>query len=282
MKAALALVVATAVAGCLQPPTAAQVEQAWTQCSGGAAAEYRLGACSTVIAFAGSTPERRAAALVARGAIRAQQGQFARAVADFGRALRLDHTNAGALVERGYVHQQLGAYDAALRDYDAALVIQPGFELAMNRRAEAVEFRSRAFDTQLAELNEALTRAPTDANTLNNRCWLRAINDTDLQLALADCNASLLAEPGDAATLDSRGLVNLKLQNYAAAQQDYEAALAKEPQRGHYLYGRGLARIGLGQTAEGQADLAEAERLEPGVAMVYRTYGESHLVIEAD
>jgi tetratricopeptide (TPR) repeat protein len=133
--------------------------------------------------------------------------------------------------------------------------------------------RGEQVRTQLEELSLRLAEAPTDANLLNNRCWLRVINDVDLQLALVDCNAAILANPANAAALDSRGLVHLKRQDFAAALADYEAALAKEPQRGHFLYGRGLARLGLGRAAEGQSDLAEAERLEPGVAELYRSYG---------
>jgi tetratricopeptide (TPR) repeat protein len=284
MRAAIALVLAAALAACLPPVTAETVELAWEHCDGAGAPELRLNQCSTVISFPGTTPERRAAALIVRGAIRTNQGEYARALADFGRAMRIDRTNAQVHFERGLVHQATGAYDFAIRDYDAALSLQPGLQSVLDRRAEALQLRGQAFSRDLELLNERLLESPGNASLLNNRCWIRVINDVDLPLALADCNAAILADAENSAALDSRGLVHLKLQNYQAALQDYEAAMAKDTERGHYLYGRGLARMGLGQIAEGQADLIEAERLEPGVTAAYRSYRvpEPAPVVEAD
>jgi tetratricopeptide (TPR) repeat protein len=246
---------------------------AWRRCDAAGAAEYRLAQCSIVIDFEGAAPERRAAALIVRAAIRSNQGEYARALADLGRARRLDGDNAQIFFERGIIHQARGAYDVALRDFDAALALQPNLQAALDRRVETLQLRGQQVQSQLEELSRELAEAPTDAGLLNNRCWLRVINDVDLELALADCNAAILANPSDAAALDSRGLVHLKLGDYGAAFSDYDAALANEPRRGHFLYGRGLARIGLGHLALGQADLSEAERLEPGVAALYRNYG---------
>lgn len=267
-----ALVFAVALAACMQPVTAETVELAWERCDGRDAPEFRIHQCSAVISFPGTSPERRAAALIVRGAIRTNQGDYARALADFGRAMRTDRTNAQAYFERGLVHQTTGAYDFAIRDYDAALAMQPGLQPVLDRRAEALQLRAQAFTQNLTLLNERISEAPNNASLLNNRCWLRVINDVDLPLALADCNAAILADAENSAALDSRGLVHLKLRNYQAALQDYEAAVAKDGERGHYLYGRGLARMGLGQAAEGEADLIEAERLEPGVTAAYRSY----------
>jgi tetratricopeptide (TPR) repeat protein len=284
MRAAFALLFTAGLAACMQPVTAETVELEWQRCDGAGAPAVRLNHCSNVIGFAGTSPQRRAAALIVRGAIRTNQGEYARALADLGRAMRIDRTNAQVYFERGIVHQATGAYDFALRDFDAALALQPGLQPVIERRAETLELRGQAFTRDLTLLNEQISESPNNASLLNNRCWLRVINDVDLPLALADCNAAIVADPENSAALDSRGLVHLKMQNYQAALEDYEAAMAKDAERGHYLYGRGLARMGLGQTAEGQADLIEAERLEPGVTAAYRSYRapEPAPVIEAD
>lgn len=263
-------------AGCLGPVTAQTAETAWRQCQGQGAPEFRVAQCSIVIDYAETAPERRAAALIERGRIRADQAQFGRAMADFGRALRINSRNAQAYAARAVLHQMRGAYDVAVRDYDLALAIEPTLETALAGREEALANRFADFREQLNALTAQLQDAPTDASLLNNRCWLRVINDDDLDAALTDCNAALLASPQSAAALDSRGLVHLKRGDFAAAVADYDAALAIDARRGHYLYGRGVARIRMGLTAEGQADLVEAERLEPGIAAQYRTY---HVVL---
>lgn len=263
---------ALGIAGCIGPVTAQKAETAWTACQGEGVTEMRVAQCSIVIDFAETTPERRASALILRGRIRAEQSQFGRALADFGRALRINSRNAEAYAARGFLHQMRGAYDIAVRDYDQALAIEPELDSAASGREEALAQRITAFREQLEAITERLQEAPTDASLLNNRCWIRVINDDDLDAALADCNAALLASPQNAAALDSRGLVHIKRGDFAAAIADYDAALALEAGNSHYLFGRGVARLRMGMTAEGQADLAEAERLQPGIAAQYRTY----------
>lgn len=272
MRALIAIVLAGGLGGCLAPVNADTVELAWERCQSVGAPANRISECSTVIGFEGSSPERRAAALITRGTLRAGQADYARALADLGRALRLDGDNAQIYLQRGAIYQARGIFENALRDYDRALALQPGLRAALDRRTSVLEQRMIAYRAELANLGEALQRTPTDATLLNSRCWLRAVNNDNLDLALADCDASLAAVPDDANVHDSRGLVQLKRGDYAASLADYDAAVRIEPERGHFLYGRGLARIALGQTAEGEADLVRAEELEPGVVQAYGGY----------
>jgi tetratricopeptide (TPR) repeat protein len=282
MRAAFAMVVAACLGGCLPPVNADTAELAWERCDGPGAAADRLAQCSTVIGFHGTSPERRVAALIVRGSIRSNDGDYARALADFGRALRIDDTNAQVYFERGILYQARGVYENAARDFDQALALQPGLRPALDRRAEIMEQMSSAYLRELEALDNYLRTSPTDADLLNSRCWIRTVNNDNLDLALADCNASLLAEPNDANVYDSRGLVHFKRGDYAASLADYEAAVRLEPDSGHFLYGRGLARVALGMTAEGNADLARAEELEPGVTREYAGYNiEMPMVVEA-
>jgi len=273
MRALAGFATATALAACAPADPAVTREQNVRICDSGNFPDQRIAACSAVIADAGADSAQRVAAFVHRGTLRAEQGQHARAVADFGRALRLDATNSDAYAERGAVHQERGAYGLALRDYEAALSIDPRHSLAVYRREQALRGRVDAVQQQIAQLTDLLAREPQNAAALNNRCWLRATNDDDLYAALADCNAAVRIEPRSADALDSRGLVHLKRGDFQAALADYEAALSIEPSRGHFLYGRGLARVRLGQLEQGQADFAAAEAAEPGVAEAYAGYG---------
>lgn len=273
MRMLAAIAAAAALAACAPADPATTLAQNITACENGPLPEQQLTACSSVIADASAEPAQRAAALVQRGMVRAAQGEHPRAVADFGRALRLDGANTDAYSERGAVHQQRGAYDLAVRDYDAALAIDPRHSIAAYRREQALQGRVDSVVQQIAQLTELLSREPQNTAALNNRCWVRAINDEDLNAALADCDTAVRIDPRSANALDSRGLVHLKRGEFQAALADYEAALALEPNRGHFLYGRGLARLRLGQAALGDADLVRAETAEPGVAQAYAGYG---------
>jgi tetratricopeptide (TPR) repeat protein len=266
-------VLAAALAACTPADPAVRAEQQWRACERGAPSPERAHACSEVISAAETPPERRAQALLQRGAQRAAQRQYGRAVADFGRALRIDPNLARAYAERGSVHYQRGAFDRAVADYDAALALQPGLrDVAMQREA-ALHGRENEAANQLATLTRMITEDPRNAVLWNNRCWIRAVAGDELEFALSDCNESIRLQPRNAEALDSRGLVHIKRGEFAAAVADYNAALAIEPGRGHYLYGRGIARIRMGQKDEGEADLTAAEQAEPGVRQLYRTYG---------
>lgn len=273
MRVVASLALLALAGACAPADPIARAQGQWQACQGVGAPQERLHACSEVIAAEDATPERRAAALVERGVQRAALRQHLRAVADFGRALRIDPSLARAYVERGQVRHDLGAFDRAVADFDAALALQPNLEQAILRRQAALRGRDSEQLNQLDEATELLEYRPDDPALWNQRCWIRAVRGEDLDYALADCNQALRLDPRHAAALDSRGLVHVKRGDYAAAIADYEAALAVEPGRGHYLYGRGIARIRAGEFAAGQADLAAAEAAEPGIAEMYRSYG---------
>lgn len=265
------LFAALALTACAKAPSEAQLRAEWQMCQT-QTARFRIDACTQIIE---NDPDasHRAAALIERGKARVQMNQATRAVADFGRALRLDASNAQALIERGIVHEQRGAYENAIADFDAALKIDPHLSQAASLRLEAMSGRNRSFAMQLEQVTRAIAHDPLNPGYFNQRCWLRVTNNDELDLALADCNESLRLRPNDPNTLDSRGLVHYQRGEFADAEADYAAAVTLAPTNGHYLYGRGLARVRLGQTAEGQADMQRADTLEHGVAAEYESYG---------
>lgn len=273
MKRLIAPLVLFGLGACTPPDPHAHAEENWRICETGTFENARVAACSMVIADAQAEPERRVAALVRRGTVRADNNEADRAIADFGRALRLDAHNVDALIQRGSVRQSQGAFQSALRDFDTALTIDPTSPMALQHREAALAGAPQTYAVRLDQLNQLLARDPANAGALNARCWLRATNNQELDLALADCDASLRARPNDANTLDSRGLVHLQRGEIEAARADYQAASALEPRNAHYLYGRALAEIRLGQDEKGNADLSEASRLDPGVAAEYFSYG---------
>jgi tetratricopeptide (TPR) repeat protein len=116
------------------------------------------------------------------------------------------------------------------------------------------------------------------AVALSDRCWARALRGTQLRAALDDCNAAIRlsqTQTARAAALDRRGLVRLRLGDFAGSVRDYNAALALASQRPTALYGRGIAEIRQGHPDVGQADLRAAGALRAGVAAPFRKAGIS-------
>lgn len=230
-------------------------------------------ACNAVIADPGRLVGERAAAYVNRGVLRADQMQDARALADFGRALRLGGADAQALLARGVLHLSRDAFDEAIGDFDAALALAPDWSDAQRERERAVIWREDAYYDRLDQVEEGLSLDPDNPSFLNERCWLRAVAGEELEQALEDCNRSLRVRPDDANTLDSRALVHLKQGEFAAALADYELALALSPGSGRYVYGRGLAQAGLGRNAEANANIAAGEAAAPNISRTFTRYG---------
>src|SRR5581483_12521152 len=104
---------------------------------------------------------------------------------------------------------------------------------------------------------------PRAAQAYNERCFARAVLGQELDQALHDCNAGLRLSPHTAKLLDSRGLVNLRRNQFDKAIADYNEALKINPKIAWSLYGRGVAELRKGMTAQGEADIAAAKALAP-------------------
>lgn len=95
--------------------------------------------------------------------------------------------------------------------------------------------------------------------------------------ALKDCNAALKrAKKGSdfyAQVADSRGLVFLRLGDYARSIADYDASVAIAPKTAWSWYGRGIDRLRQHQAAAGDADVARAKLLAPTIADEFTRYG---------
>lgn len=274
MRAAALALCALALAACAAEDPAVAAERNWDRCSSNNGdANQRLLACTALIDAPATTKERRAAAMLRRGETHFYSANYVRAIADFGRVLRLEPNNVQALYQRGMAHYDRGAYAIAGKDFDAVLAIDPYHAEARHWRANVQDDLISAYDNQIVRLDSMIAERPADANLRNSRCWLRAINGRDLPEALADCEEGVRLAPQDQNILDSRGLVHYKLGNFDAALADYSAALALEPERGHYMFGRALALHALGRVDEANAAFAAAEAAEPGVTALYAGYG---------
>lgn len=260
---------------------------------------------------ASAEPPPDAAGYARRGSASAARRDYPHAIADLTRAIELAPGEAAYHYERGMAHRQNREPDEALADFGEAIRIKPDDVPALVARAElragrhdpaesvrpdldaADRASSRDAEARLAlgHLYEYVRDYPAaiaqydrwidarDANDVqmpvarNARCWVRALAGQQLDQALADCNAAVHAQPREAAFLDSRGLVYLRLGNYANAVADYDAALALNPKISWSLYGRGLAKQHLGQAAAGQADIAAATALAPHIAAEAASHG---------
>ena len=177
-----------------------------------------------------------------------------------------------ALSETRVVVESPRWYQPTDQELDARIKTSPTDAPGYVDRADAFATKGD-FASALDDMDRAVALKPHDADTLNARCFVRARANKDLTAALDDCNEALTLTPRAPPTLDSRGFVYFRLGQYDRAIADYDAALAVDQTLAPSFYVRGLAKRRQGDVKGGDADVAEAQKMYPSVADLYRRMG---------
>jgi tetratricopeptide (TPR) repeat protein len=164
------------------------------QCTGAAASDAAIAACSSIISEGRAGDAVIAQALRRRAVAWHNKGDFERAIADYDHSLRLAPNNAAALNNRGLAWQARGNLDRAIADFADAIRADP------TDQAGAYRFRSHA---------------------------LRQRGDIDG--AIADADRSIRLFPDYNAAYVARGLAYEAKGDTARALADYRVALAMPP-----------------------------------------------------
>jgi tetratricopeptide (TPR) repeat protein len=153
--------------------------------------------------------------------------------------------------------------------------VQFGFVASLNRPGGNL-------DEAIEDWGKAIQRDPLYADAYNNRCFVIAITNNDAQhlhQALNDCNKGLALDMEDPGILDSRGLVYLKLGEFAKAIDDYDEALKRDHKKPDSLYGRGVAKKRKGDIVGGNADIKLAIDQQRDIAEKFTKYGVTDAAI---
>jgi tetratricopeptide (TPR) repeat protein len=250
---------------------------------------------------------------VTRGRARTARCDFAGALADFDRALRVKPASvpltAAFYIGRGDAHLRLEQRDMALADYNSALARSLSVEeqahiyqmrgfihtdkgeetlaiadfsrLIMLKPdfADAYWFRAVSYEnlndyaSALADYDRLAELRPHDWTGWSQVCWGHAYLNSGLSEGLRACDIALQLNPGDANTLDGRGFINFRLGRFTEAIADYDSALGQNPGIAASLYLRGVAKLRLGEVREGERDVSAAITLEPQIRHRFAGYG---------
>jgi tetratricopeptide (TPR) repeat protein len=249
-----------------------------------------------------------AAGFKRRAAASAGRKEFANAIADFDRAIKLDATDADSFYQRGLAKLQNRQPVLAMSDFDEALKFKPDHIFALVERGSlrlfskdeagartdfdtaltltpndpSLSFRvaqtyvnARHFDEAISRLDKWIAANPKDdrlPSALNGRCWSRAMLGIELDLALADCNAAVKSSR-NSYILDGRAFVYLRLGNFDKSITDYKASLSLQPKSAWSLYGLGIAEIKKGLASDGQKDMKAALSIAPRIDEEFKRLG---------
>jgi tetratricopeptide (TPR) repeat protein/predicted aspartyl protease len=248
-----------------------------------------------------------------RGAAMAARGDYDHALTALSRACELAPDNPEYFFQRSRLYLRMGNRASAGKDLDQTLKLNPQHVTALVSRADLLlasgdvtgatadlDSANRAA-TKQADVRYEMAEAYGSADRLsaaveqfdlwiaaheddaripyaqNGRCRARALAGSDLPLALKDCNAALKragkGTPFYAKVADSRGLVFLRLGDYAKSIADYDISIAIAPKGAWAWYGRGIDKLRQLKTAAGEADIEQAQSLSPTIAEKFMHHG---------
>lgn len=209
-----------------------------------------------------------AGVFVALARLQVRRGDLRRAYDTVVEALARDPANAEALSLRGDMMRAAGRLDEAEADYTRALALDPADE-----RARIGLARLHVADGDLEGARAA--SAPDDGSTLALRLALAdaAAERGELEAAVAELDELLDQNPGWVEALIRRGDYQRRLENVAAAHDDFERALILDARSAEAHYRRGLLRRDLKDITRAFDDFNRAIDLEPRFVAAYVARG---------
>jgi tetratricopeptide (TPR) repeat protein/predicted aspartyl protease len=208
-----------------------------------------------------------------------QSGEEALALADLNRALSLNANFLAAYVDRAEIYLSRNSTQEAVADLgEVDRLAAPQADVRL--RLAGLYGNAESFTRAIRQLDLWIESHPVDSRfvgALATRCLARALLNQDLDAGLADCDrASKLVNmrnPDNSMLLSNRGMLWLRLGQYAKAIDDFDGALKLQPKNAAALYGRGVAESQKNKNNSGQTDIDAAQALAPKTTNQYQRYG---------
>lgn len=253
-------------------PGLAMAQEELAQCVGKAnvSPRLRVSACTIIIETGVLSGKNLAAIFNNRGLAYQLSSDYARSIADFDEAIRLDPTHGSAFFNRARSYHLQKDYDRALADYDKGIALDPKDAGAYMNRGNLHHERG---DTEhaIADYGVAIQIRPGDPRAFYNRCGV-LVEIGQAHAALADCNEVLRLSPDYTPVFLLRGDANFALARFEQAAADYDAFRKQDAKNAWALYGRGMAKMKTGDATGGAADIKAAKALSADIDEDFADY----------
>jgi len=205
----------------------------------------------------------RSCVYYSRGRLYFTQGDYGRALADYGEAIRLDPDYGYAYHGRGVVYSTQGDYEQAIIALDRAIELESDLAAAYNSRG-IVYGKMDDYERAVEDFSQAigLQSEPSGlATNYANRCGAR-IKTGDYEGAIADCSQAMALGSEDDAVYRMRGVAHYEKGVVDQAISDLDQAIALNAGNAESYYSRALAHARQGNWDQVLADLNDSLALD--------------------
>ena len=202
------------------------------------------------------------------------QGEHARAIANYSKAIEFAPEYVTAYANRGLSYAMKKDYDRALQDFDRAIELDPSYMQAYYFRAFTNQ-KSGKLRAAVDDFSMALTLA-TDEDETATIYYNRGRVYTDLRgydSALSDYNEAIRINPEFSRAYFSRGLLHHERKRVDEAIADYSRTISLDNRHARAFFNRGLLYRKSGSDFRAMKDFEAATDIEPTYARAYANRG---------
>ena len=174
---------------------------------------------------------------------------------------------------KGNAKAKLGQYAEAIADYDKAIKLNPDLAVVYNNRGNA-KFELDQHAEAIADYDKAIKLNPDLAEAYNNRGAAKATSGQHAE-AIADCDKAIELNPDYTDAYNNRGNAKFELGDYGGGMADYDRAIELNPDYTEAYNNRGLAKAASGDPEGAIADYDKAIKLNPDYVKAYNNRGNA-------
>ena len=215
----------------------------------------------------------RAAAYYSLGKEKSKVEDYAGAIVEFDKAIKLNPKYLRAYYGRGRAQSELGDHDSATASLTQVLEMDPDKADAYYIRG-SIKARRGDYAETIVDLNKAIELDAQYADAYSNRGGIKFLLGKSeeangnaekaqslYEASIADCDKAIEIDPEYANTYNFRGSVKATLDDFEAAILDFNRAIEIDPEDADVYNNLGLAKLRLGESKIASGNAKEAKRL---------------------
>lgn len=196
-----------------------------------------------------------------RGAIRKENHQYTKALADFNKAIQLGKNDFKAFANRGAVYSDLGQFDKAVIDFKKATSFNSGIPEILGSYGFA-QLQTGDFRGAIITLNQSLAKQDFNPEAYTNRGTAK-FSLGDFKGAIVDYEVASAQDPSNVNAHFNRGLAKINAGNYQSAIEDFNKAVSINPNHFESYSNMGIAWSKLGDFQKAFDNYDKAIELNP-------------------